>query len=67
MRQMFMVDVRRARSIGRRIADARRADDRDKELRYRKRAEAMIEEFGPSAQHEIDFGRRDQMKRTRRR
>ena len=67
MRQMFMVDVRRARSIGRRIADARRAGDRDKELRYRKRAEAMIEEFGPSVQREIDFGRRDQMKRTRRR
>ena len=62
-----MVDVRRARLIGRRIAVARRAGDRDKELRYRKLAEAMIKEFGPSAQREIDFGRRDQMKRTRRR
>jgi hypothetical protein len=41
------------------------AGDRDKELRYRKRAEAMIEEFGPNAQREIDFGRREQMKRMR--
>jgi hypothetical protein len=67
VRRMFAQDARRARSIGRRIADARRAGDCDKELRYRKRAEAMIEEFGPSAQREIGFGRRDQMKRTRRR
>ena len=66
MRRMFTQDVRRARSIGRRIADARRASDRDKELRYRRRAEAMIVEFGPNAQREIDFGRRDQMKRPRR-
>jgi hypothetical protein len=64
---MFMVDVRRAQSIGRRIADARRAGDRDKELQYLKRAEAMIKEYGPDAQRAIDFGRRDQMKRTRRR
>jgi hypothetical protein len=66
VRQMFPQDARRARSIGRRIADARRASDRDKELRYRERAEAMIAEFGPNAKHEIELGRRDQLKRTRR-
>jgi hypothetical protein len=44
----------------------RRASDRDKELRYRERAEAMIAEFGPNAQREIELGRRDQLKRMRR-
>jgi hypothetical protein len=44
---------------------ARRARDRDKELRYRELAEAMIEKFGPNARREIEFGRRDQLKRTR--
>ncbi len=66
MRRMFAQDVRRARSIGRGLADARRAGNRDKELSYRKRAEAMIAEFGQDAQREIDIGRRDQMKLTRR-
>ena len=63
---MFPQDARRARSIGRRIADARRASNRDKELRYRERAEAMISEFGPNAKREIGSGRRDQLRRTRR-
>ena len=62
----FPQDARRARSIGRRIADARSASDRDKELRYRERAEAMIAEFGPNAKREIELDRRDQLKRTRR-
>ena len=66
MRRMFPGDVRRARWIGRRITDARHAGNRDKELRYRKQAEAMIEQFGPDAQREIELGRRDQLKRTRR-
>ena len=59
-------EARRARSIGRRIADARRASNHDKELRYRERAEAMIAEFGPNAKREIELGRREQLKRTRR-
>ena len=45
--------------------DARRAGDRDKELSYRKRAEAMIEQFGPDARREIENGRRDQMRNKR--
>ena len=65
MRRMFPGDVRRARSIGRRITDARRAGDRDKELSYRKRAEAMIEQFGPDARREIENGRRDQLRNKR--
>jgi hypothetical protein len=65
VRQMSTVAARRAQSIGRRITDARRARDRDKELRYRELAEAMIEKFGPNARREIEFGRRDQLKRTR--
>jgi hypothetical protein len=65
MRQMFPADARRARWIGRRITDARRAGNRDKELRYRKRAEAMIEQFGPDAQREIGNGRRDQLRSKR--
>jgi hypothetical protein len=65
VRQMSTADARRAQSIGRRITDARRAGDRDKELRYRKLAKAMIEEFGPKAQREIGTGRRDQLRRTR--
>jgi hypothetical protein len=56
VRRMFPGDVRGARSIGRRITDARRAGDRDKELSYRKRAESMIEQFGPDAQREIENG-----------
>ncbi len=62
---MFPADVRRARAIGHRIAEARRAGDGDKELRYRRRAEAMIAEFGPNAQREIDLGRREQLRRMR--
>ena len=65
MRRMFPADVRRARAIGHRIAEARRAGDSDKELRYRRRAEAMIAEFGPNAQREIDLGRREQLRRMR--
>ena len=65
VRRMFPGDARRARSIGRRITDARRAGNRDKELRYRKRAEAMIEQFGPEAQHEIENGRRDRLRSKR--
>ncbi len=65
VRQMSTADARRAQSIGRRITDARRARDRDKEQRYRELAEAMIEKFGPNARREIEFGRRDQLKRTR--
>ena len=63
---MYAGDARRARFIGRRITDARRAGDRHKELRYRERAEAMIAEFGPDARREIEFGRRDQLRRKRR-
>ena len=66
MRRRFPGDVRRAQSIGRRITDARRAGDRDKELRYRNRAEAMIAEFGQDARREIEFGRREQLRRMRR-
>jgi hypothetical protein len=66
VRRMYAGDARRARSIGRRITDARRAGDRDKELRYRERAEAMIAEFGPDARREIELGRRDQLRRKRR-
>ncbi len=65
MRRMFPGDARRARSIGRRITDARRAGDRDKELSYRKRAEAMVEQFGPDARREIEAGRRDQLRNKR--
>jgi hypothetical protein len=65
VRQMSAADARRAQSIGRRITDARRAGDRDKERRYRKLAEAMIKEFGPNAKREIGYGRRDQLRRTR--
>ena len=63
---MYAGNARRARFIGRRITDTRRAGDRDKELRYSKRAEAMIAEFGPDARREIEFGRRDQLRRKRR-
>ena len=65
MRRMLPGDVRRARWIGRRITDARHAGDRDKELRYRKQAEAMIKQFGPDAQREIGHGRRDQLRSKR--
>lgn len=65
MRRMFPGDARRARSIGRRITDARREGDRDKELSYRKRGEAMIEQFGPDARREIEAGRRDQLRDKR--
>ncbi len=66
MRAMSAGDVRRARAIGQRITDARRAGNRDKELRYRKRAEAMIGQFGPEAQREIENGRREQMRSKKR-
>jgi hypothetical protein len=62
---MSTADARRAQSIGRRLTDARRAGDRDKELRYRKLAKVMIEEFGPNARREIGTGQRDQLRRTR--
>ena len=65
MRRMLPGDVRRARWIGRRITDARHAGNRDKELSYRKRAEAMIEQFGPDAQRQIENGRRDQLRSKR--
>jgi hypothetical protein len=65
VRRMFTADARRARSIGHLIVEARRTGDRDKELRYRRRAEAMIAEFGPNAQREIDLGRREQLRRMR--
>ncbi len=65
MRRMLPGNAQRARSIGRRITDARRAGDRDKELSYRKRAEAMIERFGPDARREIENGRRDQLRNKR--
>ena len=65
MRRKFPGDARRARSIGRRITDARRAGDRDKELSYRKRAEAMVEQVGPDARREIELGRRDQLRNKR--
>ena len=65
VRRMFPGDARRARSIGRRITDARRAGDRDKELSYRRRAEAMVEQFGPDARREIEVGRREQLRGKR--
>lgn len=65
MKQMSTADVRRAQSIGRRLTDARRAGNRDNELRYRKRAQALVEEFGPKARREIGNGQRDQLRRTR--
>ena len=65
MRRMFPGDARRVRSIGRRITDARREGDRDKELSYRKRAEAMVEQFGPDARREIEAGWRDQLRDKR--
>ena len=65
MRRMFPGDARRARSIGRRITDARRAGDRDKELSYRRRAEVMVEQFGPEARREIEAGRREQLRSKR--
>jgi hypothetical protein len=67
VRRMFPGDARRARSIGRRITDARRAGNRDKELRYRKRAEAMIGQFGPEAQREVENGRREQLRSKKKR
>jgi hypothetical protein len=65
VRRMFPGDARRARSIGRRITDARREGDRDKELSYRRRAEAMVEQFGPDARREIEAGRREQLRGKR--
>ena len=66
MRRMLPGDARRARWIGRRITDARHAGNRDKELRYRKEAEAMIEQFGPDAKREIGHGRRARLRSKRR-
>ena len=65
MRRMLPGDVRRARWIGRRITDARHAGNRDKELRCRKDAEAMIEQFGQEAKREIGHGRRDRLRSKR--
>ena len=65
MRRMFPGDARRARWIGRRITDARRAGDRDKELSYRRRAKAMVEQFGPDARREIETGRRERLRGAR--
>ena len=65
MRGMSAGESRRARSIGRRITDARRAGDRDKELSYRKRAEAMVAQFGADAQREVEHGRREQLRDKR--
>ena len=65
MGRMFSGDAQRARSIGRRITDARRAGNRDKEVRYRKRAEAIIAQFGADAQRESEHGRRDQLRNKR--
>jgi hypothetical protein len=62
---MLPEDARRARWIGRRITAARLAGNRDKELRYRKSAEAMIEQFGPDARREIGHGRRAQLRSKR--
>ena len=65
MGRMLPRDVGRARRIGRRITDARHAGNRDKELRYGKDAEAMIEQFGPDAKREIGHGRRDRLRSKR--
>ena len=65
MRRMLPGDARRARWIGWRITDARHAGNRDKELRYRKDAEAMVEQFGPGAKREIGHGRRDRLRSKR--
>lgn len=65
MKPMSTAAAQRARSIGHRLTEARREGDRDKELRYRKSAKAMIAEFGQDAQREIAIGRREQLRRTR--
>ena len=64
MKPMSTAASRRARWIGRRIQEARRAGDRDKELHYRKSAKAMIAEYGPNARREIGVGQREQLRRT---
>jgi hypothetical protein len=54
---MFAGDVRRARSIGRRITHARRYGDReDQELAYRKRDDGIVARFGPDARREVEAG-----------
>jgi hypothetical protein len=65
MKQMSTANAQRARSIGHRLTDARRAGDSDKEFRYRKRARALVDKFGYDAQREIANGRREQLRRTR--
>ena len=68
MRGISAEDAQRARAIGHRITDARRAGDRDKELHYRRSAEAMIAmvgQSGPEAQREIANGRREQLRRQK--
>ncbi len=65
MKPMSTAAARRARWIGRRLKEARRAGDRDKELHYRKSAKAMIAEYGPNARREIGVGQREQLRRTR--
>jgi hypothetical protein len=59
--------ARRVRGIGRRIIEARRRGDRDKEQRYRKSAKAMIAEFGPDVRREIGVGQREQLRRPKKR
>ncbi len=65
MKPMSTAAARRARGIGRRLTDARRSGDRDKELRYHNSAKAMIAEFGQNARREIGVGQREQLRRTR--
>ena len=65
MKPMSTAAARRARWIGRHLKEARRAGDRDKELRYRESAKAMIAEYGPNARREIGVGQREQLRRTR--
>ncbi len=65
MKPMSTAAARRARWIGRRLKEARRAGDHDKELHYRKSAKAMIAEYGPNARREIGVGQREQLRRTR--
>ncbi len=60
------VSGRRPARSGNAFTRAPRVGNRDKELRYRKRAEAMIGQFGPEAQREIENGRREQMRSKKR-
>ena len=62
---MFPGDARRARLIGRRITDARRAGGSSAPCRDRRRAEAMVEQLGPDVRREIEVGRREQLRGKR--